>query len=807
MSPVRLHRHEATHELDYRSDFRRRLPLRASWFLGWLVFIFILSAGVLLGRADTCSYTYQCSGPQCAAVMGGWSGTRSSSGITKDQCESARKMAPSSSPCTCTSDSSSTSTSTGGAIVSNTGNFKQDMVTNSVNLMIVSNTKNPIVSSFMQGAATSFISSMFANTAEAQRQQQAMGAEILRRQQEQEQQRRIAQQQRLDAMFARLNQALKLEGVPFGLSLKPMNTGADLQLKSMNSSGPEDLKLKMGDNGGHGIKGLPGIYVGGPAGSQTAANGNSADNESKGYGIQGLPGMYVGGPAGGQAGDTAAPANSGGMPGLPGIYLNGVQPSQAPALAQAAQTMNGPERTLAQDAALQAAQQNPALTAPSQDPRVEDFRQASQDYQQALQANASASRDYQTAQGHVEADKNAIEIAQNQLHATTPTVEQTQAFHQMLAAAQTDEDAAVAARKIFENADAHLSLTRTAAAGALANLTPASGATVASTTASTTVDLSGAKQMQPALLKHPESAGTPVLPARAPASAPVATAASRPSLPPADDLAACVATSARVTPGASSPASPEELRKQLESAKEALRRLIENHEKEDALREQWDEEVKDAIHDAKKQAFDLSVDYLLHKAQAVTRAKIWKADAEAEELQKLVVGEADPSKLASLRSQIGQASARAQNLQHTLQSLKDLKDGVEEQERLRDLREWAQTDPQELQQAAGYLEGVKQLVQAALAENSVKAALQYTPYVNDAIKWGSSLIDTSYDLTAEYLGSRQLDQLNRNSDQYLQAVKVLNKRIQVTVARLNCYKMDGRPAGPTNLQVIVGRTR
>jgi hypothetical protein len=583
--------------------------------------------------------------------------------------------------------------------------------------------------------------------------------------------------------------------VPFDLWLKPMNTGADLQLKSMNSSGPEDLKLKMGDHGGYGIQGLPGIYVGGPAGSQPAANGNSAESESKGYGIQGLPGMHVGGPAGGQAVDAA---NSGGMPGLPGIYLNGVQPSQAPALAQAAQTLNGPERALAQDTALQAAQQNPALTAPSQDPRVESFQQANQDYQQALQANASTSRDYQTAQGHVEADKNAIEIAQTQLRATTPTVEQTQAFHQMLAAAQTDEDAAVAARKIFENADAHLSLTRTTAAGALANLTPASGAPIASTT----VDLSGAKQMQPALLKHAEATGSPVLPARAPVPAPVATVASHPSLPPADDLAVCVATAARVTPGASAPASPEELRKQLEGAKEALRRLIENHEKEDALREQWDEEVNDAVHDAKKQAFDLSVDYLLHKAQAVTRAKIWKADTEAEELRKLL--KADPSKLSSLHSQIEQASARAQNLQHTLQSLKDLKDGVEEQERLRDLREWAQKDPQELQQAAGYLEGVKQLVQAALAENSVKAALHYTPYVNDAIKWGSSLIDTSYDLTAEYLGSRQLDQLNRNSDQYLQAVKVLNNRIQVTVTQLNCYKTDGRPA---SIVAGIGGTR
>ena len=59
-----------------------------------LLCAFVVS-GVLLVRADTCSYTFQCSGSQCAAVMGGWSGTRSSSGVTREQCESARKMAPS----------------------------------------------------------------------------------------------------------------------------------------------------------------------------------------------------------------------------------------------------------------------------------------------------------------------------------------------------------------------------------------------------------------------------------------------------------------------------------------------------------------------------------------------------------------------------------------------------------------------------------------------------------------------------------------------------------------------------------------
>lgn len=168
----------------------------------------------------------------------------------------------------CGIQSSSGTASTGGAVISNTFNFQQDMLTNSVNLLIVSNTKNPFVSSFMQGAASSFISSMFQNNAEADQQRAIMAQQILERQQEAERQRRIAEQQRLDAMFARLSAALKLEGVPLTLSLKTMDSSSpdSLQLKSMNSVGPDGLKLKMNEASptAYGLKGLPGIYVGGP---------------------------------------------------------------------------------------------------------------------------------------------------------------------------------------------------------------------------------------------------------------------------------------------------------------------------------------------------------------------------------------------------------------------------------------------------------------------------------------------------------------------------------------------------------------
>ena len=253
-------------------------------------------------------------------------------------------------------------------MISNTGNFTQDTLTNSVNLAIVMNTKNPIMSSFMQGAATSFISSLFADNSEALRQQQAMSEEIARRAREQAEQRRIAEQQRIDAVFARLNRELKLEGLPFSLSLKGMNSAdpAALQLKGMNSSGPEGLSLKLSQSSptSYGLKGLPGIYVGGPAGSDDSATGSENPN-------------LVNGPGTGRTGP--------GIPGLPGIYLDGAQPEQAAEFAQAANNLSGPDKTLAQDAALEAAQRNPALTQPSQDPKVQTFQQNVKDYDQATQ--------------------------------------------------------------------------------------------------------------------------------------------------------------------------------------------------------------------------------------------------------------------------------------------------------------------------------------------------------------------------------------------------------------------------------------
>src|SRR5947209_10427011 len=126
-------------------------------------------------------------------------------------------------------------------------NLQQNMVSYGANMM-VSNIQNSTTRSFMNGFTNTFLQRMFDNQQAADSQRQILEQQLQERRRQEEEQRRIAEQQRLDAMFARLDSRLKLQGLPFSLALKPMNSGAPLELKGMNSSGPEALQLKLGQS-------------------------------------------------------------------------------------------------------------------------------------------------------------------------------------------------------------------------------------------------------------------------------------------------------------------------------------------------------------------------------------------------------------------------------------------------------------------------------------------------------------------------------------------------------------------------------
>jgi predicted Holliday junction resolvase-like endonuclease len=647
-----------------------------------------------------------------------------------------------------------------------TGNLTQDLVSLGANAMIM-NIKNPYVGVFMQHATNSFLVSLFANSAsdtERQRQimaqRQLMEQQLRQRQQELERQRRIAEQQRMDAMFARLQRQLKLEGVAFGLTLKAMNTSTDLELKSMsmNSGGPDGLKLKMSPATptSYGLKGLPGIYVGGPASSDAAdsaanvaTNGGAAPSANPNL----VSGLGTG---------TTGP----GIPGLPGIYLDGVQPNQAPQLAQAAEKLSGPERDIAQDTALEAAQKNSQITT-SQDPQAQTFQKAVQDYDHAATDAKTAQQQLSNQQASVEADHAVLDMARSKLDSATATEAQQQAYSQMVQAAKTDEDAAAAGQRIFDNAQATLSLSRTKAAGALAALAPSSAANDTSV-----VDLSHATHSQPNLLR----ASSPRAPVPADAPAPALIAA--PALVPA-----LVRTSVNVPATPLTQTAPQ-LCTQLVQTQDALRRLMHTQEIQSQNREEWEKEIDDDSDDALKRGLDMVRDYAGDKLTDHLQELIKGQDKEIENLY-LEISNKKGSEVGDLQKKFEQLDLNKARLKDALRRVEIDKQHLSELADERDFFEWTHKKPDDLK---GAMEGVQQLADMLLRDPAVQHALRLTPESSSFIKSVGSLMGSGYDIYADYLGAQQIKQLNQNSEQFLQAVKALNRRIQTTVTQLNVYK-------------------
>ena len=476
-----------------------------------------------------------------------------------------------------------------GRTVSNTGNFQQDMVTNGINLAIQSKVQNQVLSAGMQGFVTGFLSSMYANSAERDRQQQLMNAEIARQNAILAEQARIAHQQEMNAMFARLNGELKLSGTAPGLQMKGLSGAPSLQMKGMTGS-PDTLQMKLGSDGATG-----------------------AGNSSNGYGIPGLAGTYVGGERAPAGSDPNLPNISGGAPnggiaGLPGIYLSSEQIEKAPELAQRSMSIQGPEQTTAEDVALAAGAQNASLQAPSANPVVTDYQQKAADYQLAHDVQQEQTQDLAEAEGHLHADKTALGIAQQQLQGIAqPTPEQQTAVQNMTGQVGQDEQLATQARVGFDTAGGELNLHRDVAVHALAAVSQ--GEATANSGASTlTMKLSPPEApIKDALAGSPvRSAARPATPMPMPANpsglpvinssakAPVLATPERGGHSVVTNLEACMAdANTQLADGQKAP-TLEELGKQLEGAETAYERMMQTAEAEHERAKEWLDRMREA---------------------------------------------------------------------------------------------------------------------------------------------------------------------------------------------------------------------
>jgi hypothetical protein len=502
----------------------------------------------------------------------------------------------------------------------------------------------------------------------------------------------------------------------------------------------------------------------------------------------------VGGPGGGDGGSSSAGATvsndagasasnpnlasgpgSGttgpGIAGLPGIYLDGVQPSQAPQLAQAAENLSGPEKDVAEDTALQSAQHNPALAAPSQDPKINNFQQADQQYQQALGTDTSASQNYNAAQARVTADQSAIQTAQSQLANLQPTVDQQAALQKMLDVAGRDEEAAGIARQMFDNANVNLSVARGNAAGALAAMAPPpanahAGAPVVGLNPNSVV----------ANLKTPAIIGTPAAPsALKPAS----------YAPPAKPIP-----------------TQQQLRARLEGIQEALRRLAEDEKKRGEARQEAAEDVNEAVGDAEKRGVSMLFDLLTtgwdNCAPLAQGGVVGKFERDAARIPGQIEDVYKDASAAGAGSDLGAFNNKVEDLEKTKQWLENSAHQIERYNRhLAELEATKSTTGIIEESDGGWqstLEGVHKTIEMGLDDKPITDYLEKAAGMAGchvvALKALSSAVESAEDIFKEGNAAEQLRQMDDNTMKFLDAQKELAQKLKATTAQLNCYKMQ-----------------
>ncbi len=525
--------------------------------------------------------------------------------------------------CDCGNGSAPSSTASNGFQLKSTGSTGGDLVNDAAQLWILQNIKNPYTMTFAQNFTQSFLTSYI----QGQRQREAIEASIRQQQEQQAELAREAEQRRIDAIFARLNSELKLSGIDSQLTFKTGGDPTQLAMK-LNSSGSDALAFKLSDT--------PNSSAVAPSdlASETGGLKLKLSNEQPAGGA--TPSSEANSTA------SASPAPTMGIPGLPGIYLNDIPPAKSPEVAAAALSMDGPERDIAEDAALQAAQKNPELAAPSDDPFVQDFQQRAQEYAEAEKVRQAALDKAAEAQGHVQADQTALNYANGLAQTSGATEPQSQAMARLQAVVGEEENMSAAAQVGFDRAGAEATVKREEAAISLASLAPPaipaqpgqvslspeapetplrdqiaasevkqpSGSTpfFGSPAAKTAVQPPAPQPPNPSQASSVQTGnGLPVLSPNAKPE--IFTHPDREGKPVIESLQACMArlTNKPVT----APPTLEELHKQLESTAKAMEQLEKSAQTIEGLNEDFAKVARDARLDIFNNQSDVALDTLV----------------------------------------------------------------------------------------------------------------------------------------------------------------------------------------------------
>jgi hypothetical protein len=597
--------------------------------------------------------------------------------------------------------------------------------------------------------------------------------------------------QRREEMFQRLGGELKNFDGATPSQLKDFGgAGAATQLKDFGSGSGVTNGLQLKDFGG-GTQVINNDLQPNPRTNATAVNpcGAAPNGSPAGANTQGLQLKDFGGGdssssngGGCSGGSTATPGNTAdndgacrgtGIPGLPGVYLNTCHTTSSSAflsanpvqLAQGVQSISGPDREAMEESILRAAESKPELTAPSQDPRVSNFQAADADYQRAEQTLDQASRTLDQAQQENGQTEAVVNVAQSEAEkeraaGTIPPPALQKLMNNLNAVAKTDEDAVVKAQEGFDTASANAAVTRTHAINALA--------AIASPAEAPPVNLS---EKQPPRIVHPEDLKPSTSLAKPEPIAPG---------PPAPAAARVAPNAARVAPTA------VQLRAEIAGLRQALLRLSQFQAVQSNERAEWEKTSSEASLDAWNRGVEMVKDAGPTMLENAARGELQAVDDELQSIvTKRTSDNLDSAARQALDTQFKTLSDEKKQLTTALDTAVSVNDHLEALNATMDLNTWGLSKPEDLQSK---LDRVRQTIDTALQYPEVKEALRLSESGASAIDSSKSILDSTYDISAEVISFKRISQLNENSDQYLAAVKELQAKMQSSVQQLKALE-------------------
>jgi hypothetical protein len=224
------------------------------------------------------------------------------------------------------------------------------------------------------------------------------------------------------------------------------------------------------------------------------------------------------------------------------------------------------------------------------------------------------------------------------------------------------------------------------------------------------------------------------------------------------------------------------LRAQVKGIQEALRRLDKSAQLDARERKQWENETEQAFQNAWNRGQSMLIDETIGVIGKGLDLQLKDANKEIQKAVEKLAGETDPARRKRLHAAIkllGKQRDEVQRAQQTVyQRLKEAK-------QISDTDDWAQSKSGDMEKS---LRGVYDIVKMTLGDQGVQKALKIGGKYAAGAGYAQSIADSAYDVTAEVVSWKRINQLNRNSEEYLKAVGRLKNKMEEVVEKIKALE-------------------